>query len=93
MSKSKTKIVEFDNTQDKTSNRVNPKPKAYFEPKVGSKSEVSSSLGETSPSSDNITPNQDIKMDLEPKNWVKNKENYSNDQDKMTEKINHPKKY
>ena len=93
LSKNKTKIVEPDNTQDKMPDGVNPEPKANFEPEVGSELEVSSSLGEASPSLDNITPNQDMGIDLEPESWLENEKDYSSDQDEMPEGINHSKKY
>ena len=93
MSKNKTKIVKPDNTQDKTPNRVNPGPKANFEPEVGSEPKVSSSLGEASLSSDNITLDPDIEIDLKPESWVEKKEDYSSNQDEIPERINYSEKH
>ena len=52
-------MVESNNTQEKTPDEVISKPKANSEP------EVSSSLGEASPSPDIITFNLDMGIDLE----------------------------
>ena len=93
VSKGKTRIVEPDNIQDKMPDEVNSKPKANSEPDVGSELEASSSLSEASPNQDNITPDLDMGMDLEPESWVENKEDYSFDQDEMPEGINHSEKY
>ena len=75
------------------SDGVNPKPKANFESKVGFKSEISSSLSKARPSPDNITPDPNMGIDLEPESWVENEEDYSSDQDGMPERINNCKKY
>ena len=93
MNKAKTKIVEPNNTQDQSLDEVNPEPKANLEPEVGFELEVNSSLGETGPSPDNITPKSDMGIDLEPESWVENEEDYNSNQDEMPERINHSEKF
>ncbi len=53
------RIIKPDNTQDKMPDKVKSKPK------VNSELEASFSLGEASPSPDNITPDPDMGIDLE----------------------------
>lgn len=93
LSKGKTNLVEYNNTKNKTSNGDNSELKCNIKPEVATDPEVSSNLGKATPSLDNIIFVPDMEMDLEPKSWVENEKDYSSNQDKMSKRINHLKKY
>lgn len=61
-------------------------PKASLEFEANPEHKASPSLDKINPSQDNIFPNLGIKIHLKSESWVKNKENYSSDQDKNLKK-------
>ena len=67
--------------------KINSKPDVNFEPKN------SSSLDETSFSLDNITLKLDMRMNLKLESWVKNKKDYSSDQNEWRENIKYYEKF
>ncbi len=85
LSKGKTRIV-------KPNNKANSDPeKASSEPEGCPSLEASPAAEETSPSPEKVTLNPDIGIDLASE-CAKYEKDYSSDQDRIPEKINHSKR-
>ena len=93
LSKSKTKMVQPNNQQDKTYDKANHNSdEASPELEASPGLKTSSDLDEASPSPEEITLDSDIRMNLAPE-WAKYEEKYNSDQIKMPEQINYSEKF